>query len=270
MLGLKLNHVSKRGHRSSAAMFITMPDKWVLFLLVSQNTQFHHSDVIMSMMATQIAGISIVYWSVSSGADQRKHRSSVPLAFVREIHHWPGNSQHKRPVKWKIFTFDDIIMFSHVTWRISSTIAAMRHDRKCKYTFTFPEMNSTQRLTHITCKFSDVRSLTCQKTNIIFFRENDNLFLAEHALVNHLAPYIKYQQVGWKKINAIEINHVVMSLYTNWFTLHLLRQRRVLAQCWPNIGIVVRRLANVGPTSFVVWVVTLFVSESCIFQWCMQ
>ena len=46
----------------------------------------HYSDVIMSMMAFQIMGISIVCSSVCSGADQRKYQSSASLAFVRGIH----------------------------------------------------------------------------------------------------------------------------------------------------------------------------------------
>ena len=37
------------------------------------------------------------------GADQKKHQSSTPLAFVRGIHRWPVNSPHKGPVTWKIF-----------------------------------------------------------------------------------------------------------------------------------------------------------------------
>ena len=39
-----------------------------------------YSDVIMSKMASQITGVSIVYSTVYSGADQRKHQSSVSLA----------------------------------------------------------------------------------------------------------------------------------------------------------------------------------------------
>ena len=46
----------------------------------------HYSDVMMSPMASQIAGVSIVYSTVCSGADQRIHQSSVSLAFVRGIH----------------------------------------------------------------------------------------------------------------------------------------------------------------------------------------
>ena len=40
----------------------------------------------MSVMATQITGVLMVYLTVCSGADQRKHQSSAPLAFVRGSH----------------------------------------------------------------------------------------------------------------------------------------------------------------------------------------
>ena len=43
----------------------------------------HYSDVIMSTIASQITGVSIVCSSVCSGVDQRKHQSSASLAFVR-------------------------------------------------------------------------------------------------------------------------------------------------------------------------------------------
>ena len=48
---------------------------------------FHHySDVIVGTMASQITSLTIVYSTVNSGADQRKHQSSASLAFVRGIH----------------------------------------------------------------------------------------------------------------------------------------------------------------------------------------
>ena len=47
-----------------------------------------------------------------SGTDQRKHRSSVTLAFVRGIHRWPVNSPPKWPVTRKKFPFDDVIMIT--------------------------------------------------------------------------------------------------------------------------------------------------------------
>ena len=64
----------------------------------------------MGAMASQIISLTIVYWTVYSGADQRKHQSSASLAFVRGIHRGPVNSPHKWPVTRKMFTFDYVIM----------------------------------------------------------------------------------------------------------------------------------------------------------------
>ena len=64
----------------------------------------------MSATVSQITSLTIVYSTVYSGTDQRKHQSSASLAFVQEIHRWPVYSPHKGPVTWKMFPFDDVIM----------------------------------------------------------------------------------------------------------------------------------------------------------------
>ena len=66
----------------------------------------------MSAMASHSTGVSIVYSTVCSGADQRKHQSSASLAFVRGLHRWPVNSPHNGPVTRKMLPFDDVIMMS--------------------------------------------------------------------------------------------------------------------------------------------------------------
>ena len=74
----------------------------------------------MSAIASQITSITIVYWTVDSDADQRKHKSSASLGF------WAGNSPgtgefpHKWPVTRKIFPFDDIM------WMLSHTAPPMQ------------------------------------------------------------------------------------------------------------------------------------------------
>ena len=81
----------------------------ILFDLPLQYTlRWRHDSVI----ASQITSLTIVYSSVYSDADQRKHQSSASLAFVREIHRGPVNSPHKWPVTRKMFSFDDVIMSS--------------------------------------------------------------------------------------------------------------------------------------------------------------
>ena len=72
--------------------------------------RYHYSDVIMSTRAYHITSFTIAYSTVYSGANQRKHQSSVSLVFVRGIHRWPVNSPPKGPVAQKMFPFDDVIM----------------------------------------------------------------------------------------------------------------------------------------------------------------
>ena len=69
----------------------------------------HYSDVIMSTIASLITSITIVYLTVYSDEDQRKHQSPASLAFVRGIHRRPVNSPHKWPVTREMFPFDDVI-----------------------------------------------------------------------------------------------------------------------------------------------------------------
>ena len=70
------------------------------FFDIMENNVLHHIDVIMSAMASQITGVSVVYSTVVSDADQRKHQSFASLAFVWGIHQWPRN----------MFPFGDVIM----------------------------------------------------------------------------------------------------------------------------------------------------------------
>ena len=55
----------------------------------------HYSDVIMSAVVPQITSLTIVYSTVYSGADQRKHQSSASLAFCREFtgYRWIPNTK---------------------------------------------------------------------------------------------------------------------------------------------------------------------------------
>ena len=65
------------------------------------NENINYTDVVMCAMASQITSLKIVYSTVYSGADQRKHQISASLAFV-----------HKGPVTREIFPFDDVIIIA--------------------------------------------------------------------------------------------------------------------------------------------------------------
>ena len=75
----------------------------------------HNSDVIIGAIPSQITSPTIVYPTVYTGADQRKHQSSASLAFVWGIHRWPVNSPHKGPVTRKMIPLDDVIMILVIT-----------------------------------------------------------------------------------------------------------------------------------------------------------
>ena len=77
---------------------------------ISHLRSYRCKIITMRAMASQITRIMIVYWTVYSGADQRKHQSSTSLAFVRGLHRSPVNSPHKGPVTRKMFPFDDVMI----------------------------------------------------------------------------------------------------------------------------------------------------------------
>ena len=150
MLGLKLNHVSKRDpwtprnlnnsetwinihefsvgkmhlkcrptcsvsnvlrrHPSFTNRVSDIP--WLVHTLLILGKIKHYNDVIMGAVASQITSVTIVYSTVNSDTDQRKGQSSASLAFVRGIHRGPVSSTHKWPVTRKMFPFDDVIMSS--------------------------------------------------------------------------------------------------------------------------------------------------------------
>ena len=88
-------------------------------LLVAHDSPYiHYGEVIMGMIASQITSLTIVYSTVYSDADQRKHQSYASLAFVRGNHCGPVNSPQKWPVTPKMFPFDYVIMlydiFTHL------------------------------------------------------------------------------------------------------------------------------------------------------------
>ena len=90
---------------------------YVILLSVTR-VRWHHSEVRMGAMASQITSLTIVYSTVYSGLDQRKHQSSASPVFVRGIHRWP----HKWPGTRKMLPFDDVIMKKEWEWplRINS------------------------------------------------------------------------------------------------------------------------------------------------------
>ena len=88
---------------SSGKLLVKLGYGWVITVQCSMHIELliHYSDVRLSAIASQITGVSIVYPTVCSGADQRKLRSSASLAFVKGIYRWLLNFPHQGPVTRK-------------------------------------------------------------------------------------------------------------------------------------------------------------------------
>ena len=106
---------------------------------------FHYGDVIMGAIASQITSLTIVYSTVYSDADQRKHQSSVSLAFVWGIHRGPVNSPHKWPVTREMFPFDDFIMMY-----IAGLILGLRSANERRRYFVGPTLTGPSAQTVLT------------------------------------------------------------------------------------------------------------------------
>ena len=113
------------GHFSEKYAWFLSNSNWFMSYVINRNLPivssapwwclFHYSDIIMSAMASQFTSLTIVYSTIYSGGDRRRHQSSASLTFVEGIHRWPVNSPHKWPVMRKISPFDDVIILCHHT-----------------------------------------------------------------------------------------------------------------------------------------------------------
>ena len=77
--------------------------------LVANSVNTAYGVDLISMMASQITGFSIVCSTVCSGADQENIKAPHHWLCDR-IHMWPVDYPHKGPVTQKMFPFDDVIM----------------------------------------------------------------------------------------------------------------------------------------------------------------
>ena len=132
-----------------------------------QKSCSHYDDVIIGAIASQITSLTIVYSTVYSGADQSKHQSSAPLAFVWGIHRGPVNSPHKWPVTRKMFPFDDVIMRDHSDQELwTSYMWSVSLDR-CFPAFSVRDTNFQKVTNRIALSLKSVQSSTIFRNVIL-------------------------------------------------------------------------------------------------------
>ena len=87
----------------------------------------HYIDVIMTTMASQITSLTVVYSTVYSDADQRKHQSSASLAFVWGIHRDQWIPRTKGQLRGKCFH----LMTSSYVIPCGATFILCGHEYNC-------------------------------------------------------------------------------------------------------------------------------------------
>ena len=107
---------------------------------VGTDARYHFGDVMTGAIASQITSLTIVYSTVYSDADQRKHQSSASLAFVWGIYGGPVNSPHKGPVTRKMFSFDDVFVMKSPTVNRGDLITINTYD------YVFSNLHNCDRI----------------------------------------------------------------------------------------------------------------------------
>ena len=97
-------------------LIVVIIDMLTVRLAKSKTPWWPQNESFISLHWRLKSPASIVYSTVDSDADERKHQSSTSLAFVRGIHRGPVNSPHKWPVTRKMFPFDGVIMSLSRCW----------------------------------------------------------------------------------------------------------------------------------------------------------
>ena len=104
----------------------------------SANVDKHYNDVIMTTVASQITSLTVVYSTVYSEADQRKHQSSASLAFVRGIHRDRWIPRTKGQLRGKCFhlmtsSWDNNLVKEKSTGNGRTWFVCIEHGNKTLY-----------------------------------------------------------------------------------------------------------------------------------------
>ena len=183
----------------------------------------HYNDVIMSAMASQITGVSIVCWPAGSDAGQRKHQSSTSLVLVRENNQRQVNSPHKRPVTRKMFPFDDVIMHFIFQARHAQEAGADAVACICPFYFKpptlgrFTDKSWTCALHTARCRYNAVNFLTKRHPIAHQLWRGMGCLLWVHHLIDMLPQFLQlfmqYLTILDRVITALDGNISVSSYF---------------------------------------------------------
>ena len=113
-------------------------------------TSFHYNDVIMGSVAFQITSLTIVYSSIYSGADKKKHQSSASLAFAGnspfsgEFPVQMASNAENVSIWWRHHVADPLVSgdaYKPLNWTNACQLKRNSVPLKWKYIFLFRNIN---------------------------------------------------------------------------------------------------------------------------------
>ena len=152
----------------------------------------------MSTMASEITSLTIVYSTVYSGADQRKHQSSASLAFVRGIHRWP----HIWPITQKMFPFDDVILCTVVPLPVKQPYRIWVKSTSIYNHSKTPQSTNNQYIDSLVqdCSISSALAMEILQ----FYNKSSTCrwiyFIIHLSLTNVLSDDKKWLDIRWQKL----------------------------------------------------------------------
>ena len=157
--------------------FFMIPKLSLLVALEAEVMITHYGDVIMDATSSQITGVSSVYSTVCSGADQRKHQSSASLAFLRVTDEFPAHCRASNAenvsIWWRHYATVPSVTANLTSWRLSVFNA---HRDLCAYVTFVSKANiyGPHVISHNTLKNSWTRDVDGRTLKI---DENNNWYI---------------------------------------------------------------------------------------------
>ena len=160
------------GRLFTVSSYISLTGDWSLCIHVK--TAPHYNYVITGTVASQITSLTIVYSTVYSDADQRKHQSSASLAVVRGIHRGPVNSPYKWQVTRIMFPILRVTMLGN---KLDAHVGTFDNDEKASTGIRFVIYGILSLLTSSLIKCGAIRIIAghSDKMKDIFLVNNESI-----------------------------------------------------------------------------------------------
>ena len=144
---------------------------------------WHYSDVTMGAMASQIISVSIVCLTVCSSAHQRKHQSSVSLAFVRGFPSQRASNAENVSICWRHHGMAKPWIRKYTKCKILTALACFVHRHRHHYQRTYdafitPLLHHDDATTSL-CRYNYISIASCVHWALAWCYQNLHITLVK-------------------------------------------------------------------------------------------